>query len=511
MAVLAAEAQNPAAPKVVINVLIDQLRTDYLQAFMPLYGEGGFKRLMENGHIYMQAGYPIVSVDRASATATVATGSTPFYHGIVGQQWFERSTLRRVDCVDDASCKGIATEYGASPQHLAVSTIGDELKVATDGKSLVYSIAPFRDAAILAAGHAADGAVWLDDDTGNWCTSSYYGSLPGWANARDLYNPVEKLLKNYTWKPSTPPVEHFRYFLSNGETEPFKHKFSDHNRYRMFKTSAPVNDEIAALTKECIWTSDIGNDAFTDYLSVMFYAGNYRHLPVSQAPQELQDTYVRIDKALSAIIEAVDQKVGLANALFVVTSTGHCDEEPTDLAKYRIPTGTFDIKRSAALLNMYLMAVYGQGNYVEACFGPQIYLNKKLIEDKQLYLTEVLNRTQDFLIQLSGVKDVYSSQRILLGAWTPDLNRLRNTYNPQTSGDILIQVAPGWRFVNEDTGENHIIGSGYVPFPIIFFGYNMQATTVTTPVTVDYIAPTLSKAMRIRAPNACMVTPLSDF
>ena len=133
---------------------------------------------------------------------------------------------------------------------------------------------------------------------------------------------------------------------------------------------------------------------------------------------------------------------------------------------------------------------------------------KKLIEDKQLYLTEVLSRTQDFLIQLSGVKDVYTSQRIRLGAWTPGINKLRNAYNPQTSGDILIQVAPGWRFVNEDTGENYIVGTGYIPFPVIFFGYGIKPEEVTTLVTVDYIAPTLSKAMRIRAPNACFATPL---
>ena len=146
--------------------------------------------------------------------------------------------------------------------------------------------------------------------------------------------------------------------------------------------------------------------------------------------------------------------------------------------------------------------------YGEVWSVEEIEKHKKLIEDKQLYLTEVLSRTQDFLIQLSGVKDVYTSQRIRLGAWTPGINKLRNAYNPQTSGDILIQVAPGWRFVNEDTGENYIVGTGYIPFPVIFFGYGIKPEEVTTLVTVDYIAPTLSKAMRIRAPNACFATPL---
>lgn len=509
MAAVAAEAQNPAAPKLVVSIMIDQLRSDYVQAFMPLYGENGFKLLLDSGKVYTDGQYPLATVDRASATASVATGSTPFYHGIVGQKWFDPSVMRGIDCVEDNSCKGVATDYGASPRHLDVSTVGDELKVATDGKALVYSIAPFREAAILAAGHAADASVWIDNQTGNWCTSSYYGPLPVWADARNRDNALDKQLRRYKWEPFYQRNGDYSYYTSNGDTEAFSHDFKGQSRFRIFKTSGPVNEEVAALTRDCIWKSGLGNDACTDYLAVMLYAGSYNDLPVSKAPMELQDTYVRIDKALADIIDAVDKKVGLDNALFVVTSTGYGKEEPVDLEKFRIPTGTFDIKRSAALLNMYLMAVYGQGNYVESCFGQEIYLNKKLIEEKQLYLTEVLSRTQDFLIQLSGVKDIFTSQRIRLGTWTPGINKLRNSYNPQTSGDILVQVAPGWRFVNEDTGADYIVGADYIPFPIVFFGYGIHAEKVTTPVTVDCIAPTLSKAMRIRAPNACNTTPLS--
>ena len=285
MAVLAADAQNPAAPKLVVGILIDQLRSDYLQAFMPLYGEGGFKRLMAQGRVYTQGEYPLTSVDRASAAATLSTGSTPFYHGIVGQQWFERATLRRIDCVEDADCKGVATDHGASPQFLAVSTIGDELKVASDGKSLVYAIAPFRDAAVLTAGHAADAAVWIDDETGNWCTSDYYGSLPDWANSRDLYHPLEKQLKRYTWEPFYERNGDYSYYLSDGTTEPFEHEFKGQGRYRAFKTSAPVNEEVATLAGDCLRTTGIGNDPFTDYLALTFYAapeiphphGHFRH------------------------------------------------------------------------------------------------------------------------------------------------------------------------------------------------------------------------------------------
>ena len=177
-----AKAAGTGVPRVVVNILVDQLRSDYLNAFMPLYGQEGFVRLLHEGRVYTQAEYPHYHPDRASAVATLATGTTPYNHGIVGMKWLNRETLRPVFCVDDAKYAGVQTADATSPSYLGVSTIGDELKVATEGKALVYAIAPYRDAAVLSAGHAADGAVWIDDRTGQWCTSSYYAqSLPTWA------------------------------------------------------------------------------------------------------------------------------------------------------------------------------------------------------------------------------------------------------------------------------------------------------------------------------------------
>lgn len=498
-----------AVPKVVVNILIDQLRSDYLQAFMPLYGEDGFRRLLQEGRVYTQAEYPMARPDRATAAATLATGAAPSGHGIVGLKWIDRSTLRPVYCVDDRDCAGLGTTDCSSPRHLGVSTLGDELKAATEGKAGVYAVAPFREAAILSAGHAADAAVWIDDLTGQWCSTSYYGaSLPSWATVRNQYAGIAELLKNTVWEPCSDLVGNFSYFLSGGLRAPFTHKFKGDARFSSFKTSALVNDEVVAMAKNCIEAASMGNDAITDYLAVTLYAGSFEHRPVSSVEMELQDTYVRLDRAIGDLLAAVERKVGRNGALFVLTSSGYADEESSDLSKYRIPTGTFDMKRAAALLNMYLAALYGPGQYVEASFGTQFYLSHKLVEDKQLGLAEVLERSQDFLLQLSGVKDVYTSQRLLQGAWTPGISRIRGGYNPRYSGDITVEVAPGWRYVNEDTRENQLVRESYIPYPVIFFGAGVATDSVETPVTVDRVAPTLSKAIRIRAPNACAGKPL---
>ncbi len=509
MAIMNAEAQtSPEVPRLVVNIIIDQLRSDYLEAFSPLYGEDGFHKMMKEGRVYTQAEYPFNLPDRASAIASLMTGATPYEHGVVAQQWLNRTTLQPVFCVDDKEFSGLFTTESSSPASLSVSTITDELKVSTEGKSLVYSIAPFRDAAILAAGHAADGAFWINDMTGQWCGSSYYGSYPSWVQLYEDGQSLKSRIGSITWNPSSGLVGTFNYFASGGTRKPFKYGFSGDGRYRDFKASALVNEEVNNFADQCLRTTDIGADAVTDFLSLTYYAGNYQHKGVDVCPIEMQDTYVRLDKCLAELMNFVEKKVGSGRVLYVLTSTGYADQEAEDLTKYRIPTGSFSITRAQLLLNMYLVAVYGQGQYVEAAMDNQLYLNLKLIENRALNLAEVLERSQDFLIQLEGVRDVFTSGRLTLGAGTPTISKLRNAYNPRCSGDILIQVAPGWHLINETTHQDRLVRDSYMGFPLIFYGCNIQRETITAPVTVDHLAPFLAKCLRIRAPNACSAAPL---
>lgn len=505
-----AQAASPV-PRLVVNIMIDQLRSDYLDAFAPLYGERGFKRLMKDGHAFLHAEYPFSDPDRASAVACLYSGTSPYDNGVVGEVWMDRQTLRPVYCVDDKNFAGNLTTEASSPVHLAVSTLPDELKVATGGKGLVYAVSPYRDAAILSAGHAADGAFWINDLTGQWCSTSYYGVYPQWAVNYDRYNALGKRISDIVWEPFSDLVGNFNYFVSGGMKEPFKHSYGGNRKFRAFKASASVNEEVTRFATYCVNNTALGMDGVTDLLALTYYAGNFEHYPVSEFPIEQQDTYVRLDNELGNLMDALEKRVGEGQVLFVVTSTGCADEEVADLSKYRIPTGTFSINKASALLNMFLMAIYGPGSYVETVYENQLFLNHKLIEDKQLNYTEVLERSQDFLVRMSGVKDVYTSQRLALGAWTPGISRLRNSYNPKCSGDILVEVASGWKLVNEETNQQQLVRSSYIGFPLFFFGCNVVAQTVKTPVTVDCVAPTVAQMIRIRAPNACSVAPLTGI
>lgn len=507
-----AKAQTaPALPRLVVNVMIDQLRSDYIEAFMPLFGDRGFRRLIQDGRIYAQAEYPFARPDRASATACLHSGTVPYDNGIPAERWLDRQSLRPVYCVDDKEHSGYLTAEFSSPNHLSVSTIGDELKVATEGKGIVISISPFRDAAILSAGHAADACFWLNDLTGQWCSTSYYGEFPSWALTYSRYNSLNDRIGEIVWTPSNEIVGNFSYFVSGGLKKPFSHKFKGERAFREFKASGMVNEEVNRFAAHTIASAGMGLDAVTDMLSVTFYAGNYDHRSILEYPMEFQDTYVRLDNALGQLIDNVEKKVGKGNALFVVTGTGYCDEPISkELSRYRIPSGTFDMHRAEMLLNMYLIAVYGQGNWVESSLNNEIYINLKLVEQRNVNLTELLEMSSAFLIQMAGVKDVYTSQRLALGAWTPGISKLRNAYNPHRSGDIMVQIAPGWTLAGAATGsvKRDISRESYVAFPLFFLGTGFTPSKIETPVTIDHVAPTVAKVLRIRSPNGCGQSPL---
>ncbi len=436
---LEAEAQTlNLAPRLVVNIAVDQLRTDYIEHFSPLYKQDGFRRLLQNGRIYEAVSYPFSPVDRASAIACVATGTTPQYNKIVSQQWLNRETLRPEYCVYDRKTV-------VSPAHMATSTIGDELKVQTDGNALVYGIAQSQDAAILSAGHAANGAFWLDDRTAEWTTSSYYPSAAqAWA-------------KNY-------------------------------NAATSKRGKELANDIVVKAALSCVGDNALGKDNVTDYLAVTLSASLGGGMGTRT---EMEGVYTTLDTALATLIDGIEEKVGADNVMFVLTSTGYTSEPEVDYAKYKIPTGTFYINRTAQLLNMYLAAVYGSGNWVESYFKNQIYLNHKLIENSKASYSEVLQRSKDLLMMTSGVAAVAES-----------------SYDTAISGDLKVEVTPGWRIYNEDTGESYQARTAFVPFPVIFLGANVKAEHIQQEITTERIAPTIAKCIHIRAPNACSAAPL---
>ena len=442
---LNAEAQErliAQTPKLVVSITIDQLRTDYLETFSPLYSNDGLRRLLTEGKVFTNGTFNFTPVDRASAIASLHTGTSPYYHGITAEEWLDKETLRPQNCVKDQ-------QVGYSPQFLGTSTLGDELKIATNGIARVFAFAPTADAAILSAGHAADGASWISN--GKWVTTTYY-------------QPQDQWLSGYT---------------------------------RLFLPETNVNKSVTDAALKCIEQAGIGNDDKTDLVSLTLEAG------------QQMESYVELDRQIALLLNGITHRIPLDRVLFVITGTTSREEEEEEgnMERFRIPTGTFYINRTANLLNMYLGAIFGSAKYVEFCHKNHIYFNHQLLRQKNINLGEISSRSQEFLLQISGIRNVYTANQLL----TSDsylLERIRNGFNVEKCGDLIIDIAPGWKLVNEETSEKSTSRSAHIPFPIIVYGAGTKAERIQTPVTVDRIAPAIARAIRIRAPNACVAEPL---
>lgn len=504
---LQAQSSIPA-PKLVVTLTIDQLRTDYMETFSSLYGDKGFKRLMREGKVFKEINFPFANIDRASAIAAIYTGSVPYKNGIIADDWLDINTLRPANCVNDPAFMGNYTDECSSPSQLIASTFADELKVSSRNNSLVFSIAPYRDAAIFGAGHSGNGAFWINENTGKWCGTTYYSEFPWWINDYNDKKSLDFRIREIEWTPVHPFTSY--KFLPEWRDQSFKYKFDSErqNKFRRLIASPFVNDEVNLLTEELLDKSTIGKDDTVDLLALTYYAGNYSHKSVQECAMEIQDTYVRLDRSIASLIDLIDRKIGLHNVVFCITSTGYTEPDAPDQGIYRIPGGEFYMNRCTTLLNMYLMATYGEGHYVDGYYDRQIYLNHKLIEDKQLDLALIQEKSADFLTLVSGVREVYSAHRLLQGAWSPEIERIRNSFYRKRSGDLMIDVLPGWTIVQEKANDNRVVRDTEITAPLIFLGTGIKPETIKIPVSSTRIAPTISNIMRIRAPNACSATPI---
>lgn len=447
--------------RLVVGIAIDNLSAEELEEYMPRCGDDGLKSLLSQGILYTTAELQFAPADCASALATLHTGAAPSYNGIVAGKWFDRSTLREVSATEDPDFKGILTDEYTSAGAILTTTLSDELKVATNGKAIVYSIAEDREAAVLPAGHNADGAFWINKPMKRWCSSTYYfKSAPKWLEAYNTYN-TQKL-------------------------------------------QLSISDQITDMALQCLSAASMGKDDATDMLLVAYTA-------TPQAGKAAQEdsrlTYTQLDKSIARLIKGIRSQTAAGDVLFFITGASHDASPRKAESQLRLPGGTFYVNRTANLLNMYLSALYGSGQYVEGYSANQIYLNKKLTDQKRLNTEDLCTLAKSFIRQSAGVRNVYSAESLMQN-YSPELSHLRNGFCPSRSGDLIIEVSPGWNITNEDTGQTNYYSIGTPSVPVIICGQGIKSGKVTTPVAVERISPTIAKAIRIRAPNACSQVPL---
>jgi predicted AlkP superfamily pyrophosphatase or phosphodiesterase len=498
-------AQSPTGevPKLVVAITIDQLRGDYLEMFKHTFGQKGFNRLLSGGLVYNNLNYNFPKPDKASSITTIYTGANPSYHGITAENKYVISLNREESSFFDNNYLGNFTSDKRSPLPIKVSTITDELKIASGGLSEVYAFAPDASQALASGGHAASGAFWIEDATGKWATTTFYKNKQPIV---DQQNRSDQSLTNtigsLTWRPAN-DIAHYKAFPYTQNRYNFQHRFNtDKADYiRLFKQSPFVNKEVTDMAIMMLETGGLGKRTNPDFLALTFYAGNFEKALDQNYSLEIQDTYWRLDRELERLLDVIEATVGIRNTLIFVVSTGYFKEQEVIPDGIVTTGGDFYPDRSQALLNMYLMALYGREQWVKTYYNNQIFFDSKLLEDLKIDMAEFQQKAAEFLVQSAGVQDVITTHQMLHGAYNENIQFYRNGYYKGISGDLFLEIQPGWRIIDWQNPD-YRVRENAVMSPVIFFGSDIKPQRIDRTIDATEVVPSVAYRLRIRAPNA---------
>ncbi len=512
LSILAAAPQQQ--PKLLLNIVVEGLDEQSLEMLLQNMGNGGLRMLQEKGLYLPQADFGSY-LDAPAAAAEIMTGAAPAVNGVAAEYSYD-PVARRIDHIfADPSTLGNFTADGYSPSALRVSNLTDEVRIATGGTAFTYSVAADPSVAIAMGGHAVNGAMWLDPKTANWASSTFYRDFPVTVSARNRAIPLATRLDTMSWtgSPELARIPSLPDYLSQFS---FRHVFprSKHERIDMFLNSPLANNEITDVALDLIGTQRLGqHHGTTDVLNIAYTLNPYIYGRNPDNRPELYDAYIKLDARLEQLFKAVDRHVGMDSTVVMLAATPPRPTSRRDDEQWHIPYGEFSTRKALSLLNMYLMALYGNGEYVAGYHNGQFYLNRDFIKEKGLDLRAIRTEAADFLTRMTGIDRVYTLDDIIAGraGEKPEVRR-RNTVH-STAGDLAIDLVPGFELIDdhtvlgaESTGNIYRVAPATAPAFIMAPG--LPAQTIGTPVDVRVLAPTVASVLRIRSPNAAALPPI---
>ncbi|HYB52732.1 MAG TPA: alkaline phosphatase family protein [Thermoanaerobaculia bacterium] len=486
-------AAAPRKPRLVVTIVIDQFRYDYLTR---LRGEfhGGFHRLLTSGAVFSNANYIHVPTVTAVGHSTILTGATPSVSGIVGNDWYDPEEHRHVTSVSDGrtSIVGGAGE-GSSPHRMLVSTVGDELKMADAGRSRVIGISLKDRAAILPAGHSANAAYWFDIANGSFVTSSYYmKTLPPWVEAFNDGHPANRY-RGRTWLQHTLPQDPARLYAAL-ESSPFG------------------NELLEQFAERAIEAEQLGKRDVPDLLCISFSANDYvGHTYGTYSPEQRQVT-LEADRALDRLFASIDRAVGLDNALIVLTGDHGVAPSAADDAANHMPGGNMPGNAVREAVQAALEKAYGPGNWVVGSWDLALYLNQDLIAQKKLDPAAVNRTAAAAAFAVPHILRAYTRDQLAAGAVSGDQlsRRVENGFHVRRSADIEFIPDPYWMF-------SGAVATHGTPFdydshvPVIFMGSGIKPGRYDASVTVNDIAPTLATILEVETPSGSVGRVLTEM
>lgn len=496
---LCATAQSGQKPSIVTVITVEGLSGDYLRSVSSLFGPGGFNQLSGEGAAIDRIDFG-PGADAAAASAMVHTGAAPIVNGIPSAKVYDTATKLPKSPLHDSSVMGNFTDETLSPATLKVSTVADELRIATDGAGRAYAIAPRSHEALTGAGHAANGALWINDMTANWASTTYYKDIPACVKERNYRNSLASRMDTMRW---TPLLNLSLYpGLSQSEMQkPFRMTFpkKDVQRVRRYLSSPLSNTEVTDMALAVINETGLGNGGATDFLSISYT------LPTDASRAEMTDSYVRLDRELARLLRALPRD----RSVIMLTGLPSGNGSAADDKRWNIPSGLYSVKRAVSLLDIQLMAVHGNGDWIIGYHDRNFFLNRKLIKDRGLDLQAFRREVADFLGRMAGICDVVTIDDIMASRAGDNPAALKRNTSLAHAGDVIIEVSPGWQIIDDGTGRAsgvQRLTATDIPAFISAPGLKRSHFSGTTDARV--LAPTLSRLSGTRAPNGASLPPL---
>lgn len=512
-------------PKLVVGIVVDQMKMEYLYRFSDDFSANGFRRLMNDGFVFHNTHYNYMPTYTGPGHASIYTGTTPATHGIVGNTWFDKSIGKSRYCTDDASVSilgtGDADEGMMSPLNLETTTVTDELRLATNFKGKVIGISIKDRGAILPAGHFANWAFWLSD-SGNFISSTFYGKeLPNWVSDFNAKKNYEKYLsKDWTllksesvYNESLADDNAYEGLLYGSKKAVFPYDLKSmyaKKGAKVIKTTPFGNDLLADFAKETIANENLGMDNDTDFLAVSFSSTDYIGHLTGPRSREIQDTYLRLDETIADFLTYLDKKVGKDNYLLFLTADHAAAENVNFLRDNKYAVGAIDYKELSNKLREFSKSTFGV-DLVLNYSNYNLFFDKKLIKEKGLSLDKVKLDFKDFLMAMPHVKRVYTEEEII-AANNSDyyLNFILKGYDPKQNGELVILDKPGY-IEHEGTGTSHGTPFNYdTHVPLLFYGWNIKKGESFDKKVITQIAPTVAQKIKIDFPNGTQADVLPE-
>jgi predicted AlkP superfamily pyrophosphatase or phosphodiesterase len=516
-----------SAPKLVVGIVIDQMRYDYIFRYWNKFGNDGFKRLVNQGFFCKNTNFNYVPTYTAPGHAAIYTGTTPAVNGIIANEWYDKNTGENKYCVSDNNVTGVGTsaaEGKRSPASMLTTSICDELRVSSNMKSKVIGIALKDRSAILPAGHSANAAYWYDGSSGAFISSTYYmKELPVWVTDFNKKELVKKYLSQ-SWNTLLPieqyleslPDDNTYETMARGETKPiFPHNLPElmnkNGGLNLIRNTPFGNSFTKDFAIETMIHENLGKSGATDFLAISFSSPDYIGHAYGPNSVEQEDDYLRLDKDLAELLKFIDTHIGINNALVFVTADHAAPEVPAYLNNLKIPAGYVNEKAINDSLKKHLMKMYGD-SLILSYSNQQVFLNHKMIEAKKLSLLSLQNEVASYLQTIPEVSEVLTAQTLKTTQFTEGFPYLmQKGFNAKRSGDVLVNYLPGY-ISHETTGTTH--GSPYsydTHVPLIFFGWRIKHGSSVKQTYITDIAPTLSMMLNIPFPNGCTGDPVSYY